>query len=1041
MNTLTFRQPRLVALILLVLISAGMSSFLSLGRQEDPTITNLFATVTTQFPGADPARVETLVTAKIEEELQSIAEMDVITSVSRSGVSIVSVELLQTLDDATIEQVWSEARDAVEAARRSFPAGVLAPEFNAEGISAYSAVVAVTADHANVPQAILEAQADALADRLRTIPSTRAVDLFGAAETEVLVAVDRQAAAALGLTAQDISRLITRADGKVQAGRVQSDAVNLTVNISGAIETLERLGDVVLRQNPDGATVVLADIATITRGVRDPVSEMAIANGQRAVLVGVLAQEGVQIDRWMGFVRDELQARATNVPVGLSETLMFDQSTYTADRLAEVGTNMAIGVALVVLVLFVTLGWRAAAIVAVVLPVVSLATLASMNFIGLPIHQMSVTGLIVALGLLVDAAIVMVDEVRQRLGRGMDRAAAVGDATSRLAAPLLASTVTTALSFTPMILLPGPAGDFVGSIAIAVVLMLVWSLFIALTVTPALAGWFLKGGRPSGLQMPRLGRAFEALINLSVRNPVRSIALALVLPALGFASFPTLTAQFFPGVERDQFYIEIDMPPGTAITETASVAREIDARLAESEGVDRVYWSLGQSGPAFYYNITGGRSSEPAYAQAMVKTITAEDAARIVPTLQAELDHNYPQARIIVRDLVQGPPVAAPIEVRLVGPDLAVLRDLGNEARAIMADLPLVTQVRAGVVSGAPQLRYEINEPAVRLLGMNLTDVAAQLEAGLVGVTGGSLVEGTDQLPVRVRFGDDLRSNLEGVNDLPILLPNAAALSGAGILPAVPFSELATTVLEPAESVITRRNGERINTVQAFIVPGVLPEEALQDVLFALDARGFDVPLGYRIELGGDSDARSDTVGNLLASVGLIVTLTIATIVLTFNSFRLTAIALVVCVLSAGLSMLSLAVLQFPFGINAIIGVIGSIGVSINAAIIILTGLKADPDAVLGDTNAIARVVTGSGRHITSTTITTFGGFLPLILAGGGFWPPFAVAIAGGVMLSAVISFFFTPAAFTLIYREKRADEGSVADTQASDQVMALAAE
>ena len=402
----------------------------------------------------------------------------------------------------------------------------------------------------------------------------------------------------------------------------------------------------------------------------------------------------------------------------------------------------------------------------------------------------------------------------------------------------------------------------------------------------------------------------------------------------------------------------------------------------------------------------------------MIKTVTAADAARIVPALQAELDRDYPQARIIVRDLVQGPPVAAPIEVRLVGPDIDTLRELGNEARAIMADLDLVTQVRAGVVSGAPQLRYEINEPAVRLLGMNLTDVAAQLETGLVGVTGGSVVEGTDQLPIRVRFGNDLRGDLEGVNDLPILLPNAATLSGTGIFPAVPFSELATTVLEPAESVITRRNGERINTVQAFIVPGVLPEEALQDVLAALDARGFDVPLGYRIELGGDSDARSDTVGNLLASVGLIVTLTIATIVLTFNSFRLTAIALVVCVLSAGLSMLSLAVMQFPFGINAIIGVIGSIGVSINAAIIILTGLKDDPDAATGDTNAIARVVTGSSRHITSTTITTFGGFLPLILAGGGFWPPFAVAIAGGVLLSAVISFFFTPAAFALVYRK-----------------------
>ncbi len=1023
MNTLTFRQPRLVALILLVLISAGLSSFLSLGRQEDPTITNLFATVTTQFPGADPARVETLVTAEIEEELQSIPEVDIITSVSRSGVSVVSIELLQTLDDATIEQVWSEARDAVEAARRAFPAGVQPPDFNAEGISAYSAVIAVTADHDGVPHTIVQAHADALADRLRSIPSTRAVDLFGEPEDEVLVSVDAQAAAALGLTAQNISGLITAADGKVQAGRLQSTGVDLTINISGAIEALDRIGDIVVRQNANATTVTLADIATITRGMRTPATEMAMANGKRAVLVGVLAQDGVQIDRWMSFVNDELAEGQNQIPVGLSETLMFDQSTYTADRLSEVGTNMAIGVSLVVAVLFITLGLRAAAIVAVVLPVVSLATLASMNFIGLPIHQMSVTGLIVALGLLVDAAIVMVDEVRQRLSRGMDRVDAVGDATERLAAPLLASTVTTALSFTPMILLPGPAGDFVGSIAIAVVLMLVWSLFVALTVTPALAGWFLKAGKPSGIRLPALGRGFSSLIALSVRNPIRSIALALILPILGFAAFPTLTAQFFPGVERDQFYVEVDMPPGTSITETAAVSKQIDMRLTEYDGVDRVYWSIGKSGPAFYYNITGGRSAEPAYAQAMVKTETAEDAARIVPQLQATLDAEFAQARIIVRDLVQGPPVAAPIEVRLVGADLAVLRDLGDDARAIMADLPLITQVRAGVVGGAPQIRYEIDEPSVRLLGMNLTDVASQLEAGLVGVTGGSLVEGTDQLPVRVRFGDDLRGDVEQIADLPILVPNAGSLAATGTLPTVPFSELATPILEPAESVITRRNGERINTIQAFIVPGVLPEEALQETLAALELANFEVPLGYRIELGGDSDARSDTLGNLLASVGLIVTLTIAAIVLTFNSFRLTVIALVVCVLSAGLSMLSLAVMQYPFGINAIIGVIGSIGVSINAAIIILTGLKSDPKAVAGDTDAIAQVVTGSSRHIVSTTITTFGGFLPLILAGGGFWPPFAVAIAGGVLLSSVISFFFTPAAFMLAYaRAKKPD-------------------
>ncbi|MEL7124926.1 MAG: efflux RND transporter permease subunit [Pseudomonadota bacterium] len=1024
METLTFRQPRLVALILLVLISAGLSSFLSLGRQEDPTITNLFATVTTQFPGADPARVEALVTAEIEEELREIEEVSEVTSVSRTGVSVVSVELLETLDEETIEQVWTEARDAVESARADFPAGVLAPDFDAEGISAYSAVIAVAATHDDVSLALLNRHAEALSDRLRNIPATRAVERFGVPEEEVLVSIDPTQAAALGLTAADISRLIQAADGKVQSGRLQGTS-DLSITISGEIENLARLRDVVLRENDQGATVTLADIATITRGVRTPAQELAIADGRPAVLVGVLAQDGVQIDRWMGFVRDELDAGADAVPFGIAEQMLFDQSGYTIDRLQEVATNMAIGVGLVVAVLLVTLGVRAALIVALVLPVVSLATLATMNFIGLPLHQMSVTGLIVALGLLVDAAIVMSDEVRKRLASGMSREAAAGDAVRRLAAPLLASTVTTALAFTPMILLPGPAGDFVGSIAIAVVLMLIWSLVVALTVTPALAAWTLPA-RSAPKAPGLMARAFEGLIYFAVSNPVKTIAVSLILPVLGFMSFPTLVPQFFPGVDRDQFYLEVDMPPGTGIGTTYATALQMDEILRNDAGVDSVYWSIGKSGPAFYYNITGGRSREPAFAQAMITTDTPEDAARLVSTLQEDFGTRFPAAQVVVRGIIQGPPVAAPVELRIVGQDLDVLRTLGDQVRAQVADLDLVTSVRSGVNGGAPRIRYEIDETEARLLGLNVTDVAAQLDAALTGVTGGSLVEGTEQLPVRVRMGDGLRSDLTAISDMPILLPGAASVSALGDFPAVPLSEIATPVLEPAESVITRRNGLRENAVQAFLVPNVLPEQAQRDVLDALDATGFTLPDGYALKLGGDSDARNDTVGNLMASVGLIVTLTIAAIALTFNSFRLTAVALVVCVLSAGLSILSLAILQYPFGIQAIIGVIGSIGVSINAAIIILTGLQGDPEAASGDRRAMARVVNGSARHIISTTVTTFGGFLPLILDGGAFWPPFAVAIAGGVLLSTVVSFFFTPPVFALIARKQPLPEGIV---------------
>ena len=1022
METLTFRQPRYAALILLVLIASGLASLLSLGRQEDPTITNLFATVTTAFPGADADRVEALVTAEIEEALREIEEVDVVASASRQGVSIVSVELLETLGETRIEQVWSEARDAVEDARRTFPSGVQPPEFDAEGISAYSAVIAVAAVEPAVPPAVLSRHAEALSDRLRGLPDTRAVDTFGTVEEEVLVTIDRDRAAALGLTADAISAAIQRADGKVQAGRLQDARGDLNIAISGEVTALDRLRDVVLRENTLGAVTRLGDIAEVTRGPRQPGEERALSEGRPAVLVGVLAQEGVQIDTWMATLRDTLAAREADIPFGIAETLVFDQSRYTADRLAEVGTNMALGVAIVVGVLFVTLGLRAAAIVALVLPVVSLATLASMNFIGLPIHQMSVTGLIVALGLLVDAAIVMSDEIGQRLRRGMARVEAVGQAVRRLAAPLTASTVTTALSFTPMILLPGPAGDFVGSIAIAVVLMLFWSLVVALTVTPALAGRFLSA-RPGAGPLARgigggpVARVFAASIRASLAHPVKSIALALVLPVLGFAALPHLKPQFFPGVDRDQFHIEVQLPPGASIDRTGAVVARIDAILAAEADIAGRYWTIGRSAPAFYYNITGGRSREPAYAHGMITSASPEATARLVPDLQARLDADVPEARVIVRSLVQGPPVAAPVELRFVGPDTATLRAIGDEARAVIADLDIVTHVRTTMGAGVPQLRVDIDEAKARLAGLDLTAVARQLEAGLSGVTGGSLVEGTEQLPIRVRLGEAVRTDLSAIADLPILPPDAPARAASGAFAGIPLSELADIRLEATPNLITRRNGERANTVQAFLVPGVLPEAALSQVRADLAASGFALPPGYRLELGGDSDARSATLNNLLASIGIIVTLTVATIAVTFNSFRLTAVALVVCGLSAGLSMLSLAVLSLPFGINAIIGVIGSIGVSVNAAIIILTGLQANPRAAAGDRRAMADVVVGSSRHIVSTTLTTLGGFLPLILAGGGFWPPFAVSVAGGVLLSTVVSFYFTPPVFALIRR------------------------
>jgi multidrug efflux pump subunit AcrB len=302
-------------------------------------------------------------------------------------------------------------------------------------------------------------------------------------------------------------------------------------------------------------------------------------------------------------------------------------------------------------------------------------------------------------------------------------------------------------------------------------------------------------------------------------------------------------------------------------------------------------------------------------------------------------------------------------------------------------------------------------------------------------------LEGTEELPVRVRLGAGLRGDPVAIGDMPILPPGAAQVAATGQFPAVTLSTLGILQLEPSESTITRRNGERVNTVQAFLMPGVLPAVALAQAMATLKAEGYSPPQGIRLETGGDSDARNSTVQALVAPLGLIITLSIAVVVMTFNSFRLTLIAFAVAGLSAGLSILSLAVFNYPFGINAIIGVIGSIGVSINAALIVLSALQEDARAASGDRRAMVEVVAGSARHITSTTVTTVGGFLPLILGGGGFWPPFAMSIAGGVALSVTLAFAFTPQMFALTLPRRKPGTGHAAASQPHATPLRLAGE
>jgi multidrug efflux pump subunit AcrB len=630
-----------------------------------------------------------------------------------------------------------------------------------------------------------------------------------------------------------------------------------------------------------------------------------------------------------------------------------------------------------------------------------------MRIYGLPIHQMSVTGLVVALGIMVDNAIVMTDTIQRLMREGAGRVQAATRAIRHLWLPLAGSTLTTILAFLPIAIMPGPAGEFVGGIAISVIFALAGSFLISHTLVAGFAGRFLRASDShTGIRLPRLSGGFDRLLRLSLRRPRASIALAMLLPLAGYWAASQMSEQFFPPSDRDMFNVEVHLDAAAGMAATRDLVERLDPELRAVEGVESVHWFLGGSAPPFYYNLIQRYDQTPHFAQAMVTTRNFRDANRAIPLLQARLDDRFPEAQILVRKLEQGPPFNAPVEVRLVGPNLDRLAELGDRVKRIVLMTGDVTHARATLAKGRPKARLVVDENQARRAGLAPVELAGQLQAVLDGVQGGSILESTEELPVRLRIGEDVRRSPEDLFRLHL-----AGLSEDGV---VNLASLGRLEFEPAAGLIARRQGERVNTIEAYLRADVLPSAVQAKIRDALAAEGLQLPPGYRLEFGGESAERDTAVGNLMANVGLIVVLLIITVVLSFNSFRLSAIVFAVAGLAPGLGLLTVWAFGYPFGFQVIVGLMGLVGLAINAAIVILAELKSDRRAVGGDLSAIAAGVQNCTRHIGSTTLTTLGGFLPLILDGGGFWPPFALAIAGGTVLTTVLSFFLVPAAFRL---------------------------
>lgn len=1019
MASLFYRFPRLTILVIFLTIAAGLASLMTLGRQEDPSLIERFGRVVVLYPGADASRVEALVTEPVETALQELREVDEIESTSRANVSIVQIQIREDINEAQVEQAWTKIRDAVSSVEPDLPAGILPPNVDRQYMGAATLVVSLTwPEDSPASYGMMGRLARDLSDRLKNLDGTDETDIFGAPGEEVQVILDPEAASALGISASELAGILAASDAKTPAGRISGDRLDLTVEVDGSFDSLDRIRQVPIPGLGNNGLVRVGDVARVERTLEDPPSTLSFRNQERTIMVAAYLEPELQADTWNRAAQNIVSEFAQSTP-GVNVEVVFAQADYVTDRLLGLATNLGYSALIVFFVLFLMMGWRSALVVGAALPLTVLLVMLLINLYGQPLHQMSVTGLVVSLGLLIDNAIVVVDDYRLLRARGMGRLDAVEKVVKVLFGPLLASTLTTIFAFAPIALMPGVAGEFISMIGISVIFAVASSFILAFTIIISFAAWFDDGraGEKNapfwrdGLRSRPLANLYRKLLDAVIAQPAVGLMLGLLLPLAGFGAATTLPSQFFPQTERDMFQMSVTLPAGVSIEETRRVTGEATQMLMEYDAVEDVVWVLGESAPRTYYNVLGGESGRPNYAAGFVRVSDARASRRIVSDFQARARSEFPEVQILALPFEQGPPNPAPIELKLVGPELRVLDQLGDEVRAILATVPGVTYTEAQLQRGEPIARLNADEASASLAGLRLSDIAGRIRGDISGFTGGSLVEGVEELPVRVIAPRERRAGLDQIASTPL------SQAAGGSLASAPVGVLGEVTLEPEISSIVRINGERANPVYGYLSPYVLPSTVLTDFQARLEASEVELPPGYRLEFGGEAESQGDAMANLASTAIPLVILMIGSVVLAFNSFRYAAVILIAGGLSVGLAMFGVWLFATPLGFNAIVGAMGLVGLSINGSIVVLSALKNNAAAVAGNRDAIRETVVDATRHILATTLTTIGGFAPLLIEGDAFWLPFAAAVAGGVAGSAVLALIFAPAAFMILIR------------------------
>jgi multidrug efflux pump subunit AcrB len=1001
-------RERGITLFLIFLISvAGIVAFFKLGRAEDPAFTVKVMTIVTAWPGATAQEMQDQVAEKIEKRMQELRWYDRTETYTRPGLAFTTLTLLDSTPPSQVQEEFYQARKKANDEISNLPSGVIGPLVNDEYADVTFTLYALKAK--NEAQRLLVRDAETIRQQLLHVPGVKKVNIIGEQPERIYIEFSHERLATLGVNPQDVFAALNNQNVLTPAGSIETKGPQVFVRLDGAFDKLQKIRDTPI--TAQGRTLKLSDIATVKRGYEDPATFIIRNDGEPALLLGVVMREG-----WNGLdlgkaLENEVGSINEDLPLGISLNKVTDQAVNISSSVNEFMIKFFAALLVVMFVSFISMGWRVGLVVAMAVPLTLAIVFVAMLATGKNFDRITLGSLILALGLLVDDAIIAIEMMVVKMEEGFSRIAASAYAWSHTAAPMLSGTLVTAVGFMPNGFARSTAGEYTSNMFWIVGIALIASWIVAVVFTPYLGVKMLpdfkkvEGGHHAIYDTPRYNRFRQILERVIARKwLVAGSVIGLFVLAIG--GMTLVKKQFFPISDRPEVLVEVQMPYGTSITQTSATTAKVEAWLSKQNEAKIVTSYIGQGAPRFYLSM-GPELPDPSFAKIVIRTDNQEEREALKHRLRQAVSNGLAsEAQVRVTQLVFGPYSPYPVAYRVTGPDPEKLRVIAAQVQHVMNASPMMRTVNTDWGTRTPALHFTLQQDRLQAVGLTSASVAQQLQFLLTGIPITSVREDIRTVQVVARSAGDIRLDPAKIGDFTLTGANGQR---------IPLSQIGKIEVRMEEPVIRRRDRVPTITVRGDIAEGLQPPDVSTAITKQLQSVIKNLPKGYRIVEAGSIEESGKATKAMLPIFPIMLAMTLLIIILQVRSIA----AMIMVFLTSPLGLIgvvpTLLLFQQPFGINALVGLIALSGILMRNTLILIGQIQQNKQAGLDPLDAVVEATVQRARPVILTALAAILAFIPL--THSVFWGTLAYTLIGGTLAGTILTLVFLPAMYSIWFK------------------------